>query len=213
MAASRSGIQVTDPLRSFHITGRGRLVKENKFPWPMRSPCPKSAKHFARRQLRNRSCLLYVSMTRARDLLVLARSQRKLSGEWLDTPVRRGYFLLDEYNPIWSCPQAIRLTPSSWGLDPVEIEGVLGSGGRGCPLHFKTSEQRTNRLPLVLNPQPRCRQNAWWLSKSGSANASEWPAELIWGLSGVPSMPASRRASQIGPPSVPGGCGLTAERL
>lgn len=28
--------------------------------------------------------LLYVSMTRARDLLVLARSSRKLTGEWLD---------------------------------------------------------------------------------------------------------------------------------
>lgn len=29
--------------------------------------------------------LLYVSMTRARDLLVIARSSRKITGEWLDT--------------------------------------------------------------------------------------------------------------------------------
>ncbi|KAF0101158.1 MAG: UvrD/REP helicase [bacterium] len=158
-AASRSGIQVTDPLRD-------RFIRYWPWPFGAQKTVPLAdeialsevGKAFRASAIEESRRLLYVSMTRARDLLVLARSQRKLSGEWLDTLGAPWLLPADEQSNL-VLPSGNTIDAIRWGLDPVEIEGVLGSGPE--VIHwYQTSEQRTNRLPLVLNPStalpPEC---------------------------------------------------------
>ena len=158
-AASRSGIQVTDPLRD-------RFIRYWPWPFGAQKTVPLAdeialsevGKAFRASAIEESKRLLYVSMTRARDLLVLARSQRKLSGEWLDTLGAPWLLPADEQSNL-VLPSGNTIDAIRWGLDPVEIEGVLGSGAE--VIHwYQTSEQRTNRLPLVLNPStalpPEC---------------------------------------------------------
>lgn len=94
--------------------------------------------------------LLYVSMTRARDLMVIVRSEKSLSGDWLDTA-----------NAPWllSDPEAKMLTLPDGGSIDVEfarlehVPGLLKSQCERKPLYwFSTAATAETRLPRVFNP-------------------------------------------------------------
>src|SRR5882672_11638538 len=70
--------------------------------------------------------LLYVSMTRARDHLVFARSSRRLTGEWLDC-VDAPWLLPGELKNEITLPGGDKIPAIYWTLDPVvEPEGAVG---------------------------------------------------------------------------------------
>ncbi|MHB1514059.1 MAG: UvrD-helicase domain-containing protein [Acidiferrobacter sp.] len=150
-AASRSALQVTDPLKD-------RFIRY--WPWPFgpQKNVP-LAEAIASSEVgvRYRSAaveeerrLLYVSMTRARDLLVLARSERQLSGEWLDTLEAPWLLPTDEQSPL-VLPSGQVVSATRWVLDPIEREGATSTSVE--TIHwFETPASPTPRLPLVLNP-------------------------------------------------------------
>jgi ATP-dependent exoDNAse (exonuclease V) beta subunit len=94
--------------------------------------------------------LLYVSMTRARDLLILARSSRSLSGEWLDT-LEAPWLLPEEPGNAIKPPAGKKIDSLYWKLDPAEATGP--GAALVQPLYwFPTPEALTPRLPLAFNP-------------------------------------------------------------
>lgn len=95
--------------------------------------------------------LLYVSMTRARDLLVLARSSRKLSGEWLDC-IEASWLLQEEGANAVVLPSGERIATDRWALDPVEIPDIGGNAESGPLYWFKSGSNADARLPLNFNP-------------------------------------------------------------
>lgn len=94
--------------------------------------------------------LLYVSMTRARDLLVLARQAKKPDGEWMGTAGLADYLPGDgEQTMVLSDGTAVpfqrrHLTPTS---------ADLHVAAPGADLRwFSPTEQRTAKLPLTVSP-------------------------------------------------------------
>ena len=101
--------------------------------------------------------LLYVSMTRARDLLVLARSSRKPTGEWIDA-VDAPWLLPGEGSDVVSLPNGEQLPAERWMLYP---EAATSANADDKPddkpqahaAHwFDAHKGHHNRLPLFLNP-------------------------------------------------------------
>ncbi len=95
--------------------------------------------------------LLYVSMTRARDLLVLARSSRKTTGEWLDC-IEAPWLLSDEGNDAIVLPSGERVKAEHWVLDPVEEPDNQGQGTSETLYWFENAGEPKTRLPLNFNP-------------------------------------------------------------
>lgn len=95
--------------------------------------------------------LLYVSMTRARDLLVLARSSRRPSGEWLDS-LGSPWLLPAEGCDAVELPCGERIPADRWMLEPLE-EPDSGEPAAAEPLHWFQGQCDTGlRLPLSFNP-------------------------------------------------------------
>lgn len=95
--------------------------------------------------------LLYVSMTRARDLLVLARSSRKLSGEWLDC-VEAPWLLPVKGSDAIELPTGERIAADHWELEPLDDQ-VNEKPTTSETLYWFTSMGDTGlRLPLIFNP-------------------------------------------------------------
>lgn len=95
--------------------------------------------------------LLYVSMTRARDLMVLARSSRKLSGEWLDC-LDSPWLLQDEGADVLTMLDGETLKADRWNLAPVD-DKESGRNGVVQQVHwFPQKSTVQNRLPLNFNP-------------------------------------------------------------
>ncbi|MBP8277335.1 MAG: PD-(D/E)XK nuclease family protein, partial [Propionivibrio sp.] len=94
---------------------------------------------------------LYVSMTRARDLLVLARSSRKTTGEWLDC-LEAPWLLSDEGNHAIVLPSGERVKAERWVLDPVDEPNNLGQGTSETLYWFENAGEPKSRLPLNFNP-------------------------------------------------------------
>ena len=95
--------------------------------------------------------LLYVSMTRARDLLILVRSSRKLSGEWLDCvdspwllPNKEGQTAL--ILPTGESVKAERCT-----IEPVD-KSVAAQTLATTPLYWFSSTSKLQHKPLYFNP-------------------------------------------------------------
>lgn len=99
--------------------------------------------------------LLYVSMTRARDLLVLVRSSRKPSGEWLDC-VDAAWLLPDEGVDEITLPDGTEVPAMRWTLDPVDEPVPANNGAHPLwahPLYWFTSRNTSSqRLPLGFSP-------------------------------------------------------------
>lgn len=111
---------------------------------PMAVECRRAAIEESKR-------LLYVSMTRARDLMVLARSSRKLSGEWLDC-LDSPWLLQDEGADVLTMPDGETLKADRWNLAPVD-DKESGRNGVVQQVHwFPQKSTVQNRLPLYFNP-------------------------------------------------------------
>ena len=108
--------------------------------------------------------LLYVSMTRARDLLVLARSSRKLSGEWLDC-IDAPWLLHGEGSDAVVLPSGERVVADRWALDPVEEPDNSGRKVSGALYWFQSEGETEPRLPLSFNPSSAEKVSATVLEK------------------------------------------------
>ena len=109
------------------------------------------AEGFRKSAIEESKRLLYVSMTRARDLLVLARSSRKLSGEWLDC-VEAPWLLQEDGSNTVALPSGEHIPAERWVLDPVEVAGS-GDDAPFSSLHwFKSGGSAVRRLPLNFSP-------------------------------------------------------------
>tara|TARA_Y100001938_G_scaffold149551_1_gene236750 strand:- start:245 stop:3433 length:3189 start_codon:yes stop_codon:yes gene_type:complete len=95
--------------------------------------------------------LLYVSMTRARDLLVLARSSRKLSGEWLDC-VEAPWLLPGKGNGAIELPTGERIAAGHWELEPLDDQVEEKPATSEALYWFKGMGDTGLRLPLIFNP-------------------------------------------------------------
>lgn len=106
---------------------------------------------FRKAALEEEKRLLYVSMTRARDLLVLARSSRKPSGEWLDS-VAAPWLLPDEGVDTVRLPSGESLRAERWVLDPQDPAPVI-TADAGRAIHWFDAHRRDHLpLPLHFNP-------------------------------------------------------------
>ena len=109
-----------------------------------------TAKKFESEAIEEGKRLLYVSMTRARDLLVLARSKRKTSGEWLGT-IGAPWMLPPDGAGVIEMPGGEKIEAEFWQLDAPEAAEPLADLGKS--IHwFVQPGQISARLPLVFNP-------------------------------------------------------------
>ena len=150
-ARSRNDIDVSAPLRD-------RFLRY--WPWPFGLQkqvgvaddiaLTDTAKAFRSEAVEEQKRLLYVSMTRARDLLILARSKRKPTGEWLDTVDAPWLMPADGVDHV-KPPKGEKIGADTWLLDPPEELAPVVVEER--PLHwFARPDQVSKRLPLVFNP-------------------------------------------------------------
>lgn len=150
-AISQGAIDVDAPLN-------GRFIRY--WPWPFGKQgtvaiadeiaLSEDAKRFRSAAVEESKRLLYVSMTRARDLLILARSQRKPSGEWLDTLNAPWLLPTAPDSPI-QLPSGETLDSQYWPLDAAEA--VSPQTPAVQPLYwFEPAVTKTTRLPLAFNP-------------------------------------------------------------
>lgn len=150
-AMSRSAVDVQEPLKD-------RFIRY--WPWPFgkqgRVPVAdaialtETAAQFRNTAIEESKRLLYVSMTRARDLLVLARSARKPSGEWLDA-VESPWLLSESGDTEVTLPDGQKIVDDARLLDPVESPELPIADARA--IHwFETPTGSETRLPLDFNP-------------------------------------------------------------
>lgn len=144
------------------------------WPWPFRQQkkvavadaiaLTPMAESFRKSAVEESKRLLYVSMTRARDLLVLARSSRKLSGEWLDC-VEAPWLLQEEGGDAVVLPTGERIAADRWALDPIEEPDNSRSVTPGPLYWFQGSGDTESRLPLNFNPSSAEKLSATVLEK------------------------------------------------
>lgn len=105
---------------------------------------------FRRQALEEAKRLLYVSMTRARDLLVLVHRDGRGGEEWLDT-LNAPWLQSDEEGSSIPLPGGESVPCVCWRLEAQEMLPVpAGSSG---PLYwFDPVAEPGNRQPLVFNP-------------------------------------------------------------
>lgn len=150
-AQSGTGFDAQNPLASRYI---------RYWPWPFGlqkkvavsdaiAPTP-TADGFRKMAIEESKRLLYVSMTRARDLLVLARSGRKLSGEWLDC-VEAPWLLPEAGLDHVSLPCGERIAAKHWMLEPAADPENVAQPASGL-YWFPSASGVESRLPLSFNP-------------------------------------------------------------
>lgn len=110
-----------------------------------------TAAGFRRAAVEEAKRLLYVSMTRARDLLVLARSSRKPSGDWLDS-VDAPWLLPDDGADTVRLPAGETLRAEHWLLAPAQ-DRPAPSADAGAAIHWFDARMRDPApLPLHFSP-------------------------------------------------------------
>jgi ATP-dependent exoDNAse (exonuclease V) beta subunit len=159
-ATSLAPIEITHPLQN-------RFIRY--WPWPFGAQktvtladeiaLSAMGKAYHAAAIEEEKRLLYVSMTRARDLLVLARPQNNLLGDWLDT-LRAPWLLPSDDKANLVLPSGESIEALRWQLDPVDLDGVTVENRNEVIHWYRTPEQTIKRMPLVLNPSsvisPEC---------------------------------------------------------
>lgn len=103
--------------------------------------------------------LLYVSMTRARDLLVLGRPSRKLTGEWIDC--LQAHWLLPQAGAdSITLPSGKKINADYWDLAPADEAEAIPATGSSALYWFNTAGARSKKLPLSFNPSSAPEQPA-----------------------------------------------------
>jgi ATP-dependent exoDNAse (exonuclease V) beta subunit len=95
--------------------------------------------------------LLYVGTTRARDFLVLARSSRKPTGEWIDC-VKAPWLLSEVGCESITLPSGEKVCAEHWILDPVEEPEAILATKAGALHWFRPADTEPLRQPLIFNP-------------------------------------------------------------
>ena len=122
-----------------------------------------TAAAFGKAAIEEEKRLLYVGMTRARDLLVLARSSRKPSGPWLDT-LDAPWLLPEQDEETLRLPSGETLRAERWMLAPADAHAAdrgdeppalygfpaVIRDARPPPLHVKPSKARDGRAVSVV---------------------------------------------------------------
>ena len=94
--------------------------------------------------------LLYVSMTRARDLLIIASPAKKMSGPWLNCVNAPWLILSDGEQPL-TLPNGKTLPAKSQKLSPGTLPATRGVNDE--TLHwFAPSQASEPKLPLIFQP-------------------------------------------------------------
>jgi ATP-dependent exoDNAse (exonuclease V) beta subunit len=123
-----------------------------------------TAEQFRNAAIEEEKRLLYVSMTRARDLLVLARSRRKTSGEWLDS-VDAPWLLPGGREESITLPDGEKIAADFWALDPADNDDAQAGGNEEALYWFPTAASQAARLPLGLTPSSAEKKPATVLHK------------------------------------------------
>jgi ATP-dependent exoDNAse (exonuclease V) beta subunit len=150
-AMSRGKFDVSDPLRDRFI---------HYWPWPFGQQRKlalkdvidesKIAQSFRAEAVREDRRLFYVSMTRARDLLIFARVAKKQTGEWLDT-LESPWLLPEKPTDTLALPGNGAIPYAHRAFDPPEVAAARADAD--SPLYwFKAPDVRTPRLPLIFLP-------------------------------------------------------------
>ncbi len=95
--------------------------------------------------------LLYVAMTRARDLLIIARPAKKPSGESLDS-LNAPWLLPDSSGDSLIGPAGDQVEAIYWELDAEGETNVISSDSPPGIHGFIAAKARQERLPLIFNP-------------------------------------------------------------
>ena len=150
-AVSRNQFDVSQPLRD-------RFIRY--WPWPFgKQQKVQLAEHIAESEaaqfflaeaVREAKRLLYVSMTRARDLLVFARTAKKETGEWLDT-LEAPWLLPEKAADMLPLPKGGAIPYALKTFDPPGAI-VARPESDSCLYWFKTPDMQTPRLPLIFLP-------------------------------------------------------------
>ena len=150
-AISQGTIDVNAPLNE-------RFIRY--WPWPFAKQgkvivadeiaLTEDAKCFRAAAIEESKRLLYVSMTRARDLLILARSERTPSGEWLDT-LDAPWLLPTAPDRTIQLPNGETLDSLYWKLSSTEAASKQTTPAQAL-YWFKPSLTQTTRMPLAFNP-------------------------------------------------------------
>lgn len=109
------------------------------------------AKAFSRSAVEEWKRLLYVSMTRARDLLVLVRSSRNLTGEWIDA-LEAPWLLPASEGDAIALPSGEAIAAMLWMLDPPDIAEHIPAIENETIHWFRPADAVPARLPLSFNP-------------------------------------------------------------
>lgn len=95
--------------------------------------------------------LLYVSMTRARDLLVLARPGKALGGEWVDC-IEAPWLLAEEGHDALTLPSGERIAAVRWQLEPGEANETCAGPADGVIHWYERQADGEPRRPLAFSP-------------------------------------------------------------
>lgn len=163
---SQSAVDVQQPLKD-------RFIRF--WPWPfgkmekvnIAEPIAQSeiAKTFHAIAVEEEKRLLYVSMTRARDLLILARGGRDNEESWINT-VAADWLQGEEEATMLALPNGETIPYQHWLLDPPEDQAA--SSAEAEPIHwFKESvipsqagiQPDKKRLPLKFSPSSAAQQS------------------------------------------------------
>lgn len=95
--------------------------------------------------------LLYVSMTRARDLLILSRSSRKLTGDWLES-VQAPWLLPEADSSCITLPLGEEIAADYWQLQPPSASDTPPAAEPASIHWFPSPSALTTRKALNFQP-------------------------------------------------------------
>jgi ATP-dependent exoDNAse (exonuclease V) beta subunit len=157
--SARSG-SAFDPQRPLE----DRFIRYWPWPFGLQQKIPladtiaetKVAKEFRTSAVEEAKRLLYVSMTRARDLLVLARPSQKPSGEWLEC-IDAPWLLPQEDATHITLPDGQTLKADYWKL--TAVEALVQDPASFSGVHwFAPVTPQAPRLPLGFSPSSSAAQ-------------------------------------------------------
>ena len=163
-AVSTSTINVEDPLQNRFIRfwpwPFGKMSKVSIAETINQSPIAKSFKVFA---IEEEKRLLYVSMTRARDLLIFARNGKDSEESWIST-LNADWLLGKEDTRTLELPNGESIPYQHWLLEPLE-ESAIDLATPASLYWFKEAstslkaQMEQPSLPLKFNPSSALQQS------------------------------------------------------
>ena len=164
-AISKHVVDVQNPLKD-------RFIRF--WPWPfgkmekvtIAEPIAQSeiAKHFREAAVEEEIRLLYVSMTRARDLLILGRGGKETEESWINT-IAAGWLKGEDGSTTLSLPNGVEIPYAHWVLQAPEY--LDPSSGMSDSIHwfdvtagFEKRDTSQKRLPLTFSPSSATEQGS-----------------------------------------------------